>query len=244
MCNLFGNGRVGYLARRIAAPAFVGSLAFAVSSANADVIALYTFDGETATSTVHPSSDTDVSSTASDFFHSPSLGTTGNWNSSVSGVDTTLGNPAPSFAQKPRGGLDQNASFTNDAFLSFTVTPAIEMDLIDLTFDLTVRNSTRPIGYYLSSNVSGFATPIGSPVNDRTTGGLVTFDLSGSEFQDLTSGVEFRLYLWDKDLGGSSGSSWLFDNITLNGTTTVIPEPVSLALLVGGGLMMSWRKRR
>lgn len=192
--------------------------------------------------------DTTANVSANDFSTTAIMGphAGGAWNGSSNGIDEVNGNPAPAFAQKPRGGDDQAAAFANDAYWTFTVTPdsGFSMDLESLTFDLLTRNSIRPIGYYLASSVDGFDTPIGSAVNDlhQADWDTKTFDLSGSQYQGLTDPVEFRLYQWDQGLGGSSGSAWNFDNVTLNGD--VVPEPASLALLSAGGLLMLVRRRR
>ena len=67
--------------------------------------------------------------------------------------------------------------------------------------------------------------------------------LAGSEFQNLTVPVNFRLYVWGNQ-GGSSGSAWALDSLAVNGTITAIPEPGSFALILVSGLTLVCLRRR
>jgi hypothetical protein len=213
------------------------------AAANADVIALYDFG--TTDSPTYASADAEGNSAAGDFAPAPGLGSTGNWNSTSNGINTATGDPAPEWSQKPNATAStQILSYTNGDYWTFTVTPnpGQELNLTSLTFQITVANSGIPISYYLSTNVSGFDAPVGTPVNNATGGfGTVRdpIDLSGVEFQGVTTPIEIRMYLWNTAGGGTSGSRWGFDNITLNGT--VAPEPTTLALLTLGGLALARR---
>ncbi|MEM1059862.1 MAG: PEP-CTERM sorting domain-containing protein [Verrucomicrobiota bacterium] len=212
---------------------------------NAATLALYDFTGSSLAS-----SSTDPNTTVSDFFTPRVSPVVGNWNSSVSGVDTSSGNPAPSYAWKPPGSTTTKAAaVSNDVYWSFDVDPdsGFTMDLDSITFDLSVANNARPMSYVLRSSLDNFASDIvGTEVVDLAAQGftLTTLNLPSLDFDDLTNSVEFRLYTWSTAGGGSSGSAWRFDNITLNGTVTVIPEPTSAALVASAFGFLLLRRRK
>ncbi len=217
-------------------------LGIAAAPASAAVIALYDF-GTVATPT-YASADTDANSTAVAFAPASGLGSTGNWNSTTNGIDTANGSPAPSFAQKPIA-KTQAVAYSTDAYWSFSVSPnaGYELDLQSLTFRLGIANSSRPISYYLATNIGGFNNPVEAPVVARSTSGDINFDLSAPAFQNLAAPTEFRMYLYS-DLGGSSGSRWSFDNVTLNAGVEVVPEPASATIAVLGMLWFGAARRR
>ncbi|MEX0653001.1 MAG: PEP-CTERM sorting domain-containing protein [Phycisphaeraceae bacterium] len=226
--------------------AVLAPLAGAPSAANADEIAVYDFG--TVAAPTYNSADADANSTATAFTRAAGLGTSGdNWPNTLNGINTGDGNPAPEFAQKPTGVANSQAeALSNDSYWSFTISPntGFHVDLDSLTFDVLVANPSFPINYYVSSSVDGFDSPIGGVVTGATGNYTVArdpIDLSGAAYQSLTETVEFRMYLWSPESGGTAGSRWGFDNVTLNGS--VIPEPASLALLGAGGLLMLMRRR-
>lgn len=223
--------------------AFSSALSLSTACLEGATLALYNFDASSLAS-----QDADPDSSASVFIPSAGLGSTGNWNSTQTGVNTGAGSPAPEFAIKPLGGgtTTQAASFTNNAYLSFTLTPSggFEADLSSLSFNLTVNNTGLRPSYYLSSSIGGFDNPIAGTLTTDITTGLKTFDLSDPAFQNLTTAVEFRLYLWSPNGGGSSGSRWGFDNITLDGTMSAVPEPSTCVLLLGGTFILGFLRLR
>ncbi|HOF17579.1 MAG TPA: PEP-CTERM sorting domain-containing protein [Phycisphaerae bacterium] len=221
------------------------SLVGFASPAGAAVLSQYTFTGLVSTDDApYAASTVDANATAGGFTPAAGLGSNGNWNSTPNGINTSGGNPAPEFAQKPISSTSQSASYSNNAYWSITLTPnsGYKANLTSLTFDLAVMNSGLAPSYYLSSSVGGFDTPIGAVANSVTGGyNTKTFDLSDSSFQNLTGTVEFRLYLWSVNGSGSSGSRWTFDNVTINGT--IIPEPMTLSMLAAGGALMMLKRR-
>lgn len=220
-------------------------LALTVPS-QAAVLALYDFTGFDGTSDApYASADADPNSVAGGFSLGAGLGTNGNWNTSNNGIDSTqFGSPLPSFAQKARNTVtSQELSFTSDAYWSLAITPnaGYEMGFTGLSFDVrTYAGTVNSLNFYLSSNIDGFDSPVGSVTTGYNTAGnfqTVTFDLSASGFQNLDSATEFRVYFWwDAGAGTGSGSAPRFDNVTLNGSVAPIPE-ASSALLCGLGLV-------
>lgn len=230
------------IAKRL--PLCAALYAVSLISSHAAVILQYTFDGLVVTDDAPYAASTVASGmTAGGFTPAAGLGSNGNWNSTSNGIDVTSGATPPAYAQKPIAFTTQGDSFTGDAYWSISLAPEAgnSISLTSLTFDLTVFNSGRSPSYYLSSNVDGFSTPIGSVATNQTSG-AVTIDLSGAQFQNLSSGTELRLYLWSENGAGSSGSRWLFDNVTVNGSVAV-PEPASLALVALGGVSLALVRR-
>lgn len=226
----------------------IAVMAVAMPSSHAAVLALYNFTGYTSSSAgPYSSADTDIHSTAGGFAPGSGLGSSGNWNSTQNGIDTTgYGNPLPSYGQKAITAITSQAlSFSNNAYLSFSLTPSdgYNADLTSLTFDLEMTAGTNnAISFYLGSNINGFNTPIGAVTTNLLvapagTFQTISFDLSGASFQGLTATTEFRIYLWWQNSPGTgSGSAPRFDNFTLNGTVAAVPEPGSF-LMAGLGLL-------
>lgn len=230
----------------LTAAGFIG-LGSVTTSAGAAVLADYEF-GTVATPS-YASTDLDLNSVATDFAPASGLGSSGNWPNTTNGITTATGNPAPEFAQKPITGSSSGtgtpeSAYATNAYWSFTLTPdsGFEANLTSLSFDLHINNSGRPISYYLASSVGGFSNPVGSVVTAQTSSSHPSFDLSGTPFQSLQTPVEFRFYMWS-DQGGSSGSRWSFDNVTLEGnTSSTVPEPATLTLLSAVGLVTVRRR--
>jgi len=216
---------------------------FAKEPARGAVLALYNFTGSSLAS-----ADTDANSSAGSFAPSAGTGTTGNWNITASGVNTAEGNPAPDFAFKPVSATTEADAITNGTYWTFTITPnsGYNINVSNLAFDLTTVYTQRPLSYFLGTNVGGFSTPIsGTEATGITTTQTISLNLSGAGLQNQAGAIEFRLYIWSTAGGGSSGSRWSFDNITLNGSVAAVPEPATAVLGLGGiALLAALRKRR
>jgi hypothetical protein len=116
---------------------------------------------------------------------------------------------------------------------SFTISSTTPMDLSSLTFNAGYGNFSNPAGWDLSTSVDGFA----SYMTVSTTGTVATpasasFDLSGSQFQGLTS-ITFELSGYNAAYGYEQ-----INGLTLNGSagSPAVPEPNTLAL-AGIGMM-------
>jgi hypothetical protein len=227
-------------------PVCVALFAASLISSHAAVLVQYNFDGYIASDDAPYSASTVFSGlTAGGFTPAVGLGSNGNWNTSTNGIDITAGGTPPRFAQKPIATTTQALSLASDAYWSISLAPDTgnAISLTSLTFSLGVFNGGLRPSFYLASNIDGYATPIGS-VTTNATAGTVTIDLSGAQFQNLASGTEFRLYLWSENGGGGSGSRWVFDDVTVEGTVAAVPEPVSVALFALGGLSVLCARRR
>lgn len=122
---------------------------------------------------------------------------------------------APVLRVNPLNGTTSlDAAVTADSYIEFTVTPDTVLDLDTLEFDIARGGGSQPRGWGIRSSVDGFTSNVDTAdvPTQRPNFTNVSVDLSGAEFQNLTSPVTFRIYVYTP----SSGSSLEFDNITLN----------------------------
>lgn len=218
-------------------------MACSVSQSQATVIASYAFTGGSPTS-----SDTELNSTAGNFTVTQPSGTAGDL-----GFSTTSNN---AFARSLAiTGTTVAAAVTYGNFFSFAATPGsgYELNLTTLTFDSIHNNTSGTAGtpngtvtmnFFIRSSVDAYAANVGSvfsqAYNTTTTGRSV--DLTGASFQNLSSAVTFRLYVYEStDVSTNQGARW--DNVVLNGSVAAVPEP-SAALLGGLGGLLLLRRRR
>lgn len=97
------------------------------------------------------------------------------------------------------------------------------------------RSATSgPTAFSFRSSLDGFTSDIGTPT---ATG--ATISLTASQYQHLTTPVEFRLYGYSASAGTGTFS---VNDYTFNGT--VVPEPGTLALVGVGSLLMLGNLRR
>jgi hypothetical protein len=136
------------------------------------------------------------------------------------------------------------AATTHDVYFGFTVTPGIEasMDLTSLTFNTSRGGGSTPRGFVVRSSADNFASNLASldVPTQRPTFTPVTVELSGPQFQNVFGPLTFRIYAYSP----ASGSTIEFDDITLNGTVTVIPEPGFLCVAGLGAMTLLARRRR
>lgn len=129
------------------------------------------------------------------------------------------------------------------------VDPGSAMDLTSLTFELGYTAVGTFVGKeftaYLLSSIGGFTadkslgdgtvlvTDLNSGSSPQYPSAPTFIDLSGVQFDNVTTAVEFRLYITDNT--GNANYLGRIDDITLNGTVTDIPEHSACALF--GGLL-------
>jgi hypothetical protein len=219
------------------AVAVVGIFAVRV---NADVLGSYPFTGSSRAST-----DSDANTSASAIVDGAGL---------VNTIDTTRGNPSPSITidSSQTDGTNNTTTVSANDYIGFTLTPnsGVQFSLTSLGLDAANWSSTSTFpaeSYFLRSSLDSFGANIGS-VQSIAAGssGILpnSFDLSGAAFQNLTTAIEFRLFVQDGTSTANRGL--LFDNITLNGTTVAaaIPEPATWMLMGIGLLLGAQRLRR
>lgn len=155
------------------------------------------------------------------------------------------GVPAPALQLSAQ---DVPNSFSLSQYLSFTVTPnpGYVLNLDEFSFDIARVFSTGvyTVNYEVRSSVDGFAAAVlsGTVTTGSGVWGNVMTTL-GPSFMNLSS-VEFRLYFTDGN--DSKRNSILLDNITVVGTTVLIPEPDAAVAAVGLGLLgvLPWLIKR
>ncbi len=221
-----------------------------MASANLSAqIVQYSFDSDLSATTVDANLDATVISGGSGIT-APTRSSTDGGTTFVRASDTSTTT------------LTVGTAITNNDYLSFSVDVAAgyQMDLTSLVFDFgyTAGANYTPdkqFKAYLFTSVDGFVDSgdiVGSDtiIVDQENTGIqwpgedTTIALSDARFQGLTGSTEFRIYL--ADTTGDSNHIHRFDDITLNGSVSVIPEPGTYALMGGllalGSVMM--RRRR
>jgi hypothetical protein len=174
---------------------------------------------------------------------------------------TTVPTGAPFLRIDPQGSsADPASASTNNKYFQFSVgaSSGFDVDLTNLTFNVARGGAGTPRGFFIRTSADNFATELpvtGSPAftangigNDVTTArptySLATADLSAAGFQNIQnltgSGLTFRVYAYSP--GG--GSSIDFDDFTVNGNISAIPEPASLVLAAAGAPLLLGRRRR
>lgn len=124
----------------------------------------------------------------------------------------------------PQDGCTSAAlAVTNNSYFYFTLTPnsGISYSITSLTFSGARGGGSTPRGYAIRSSVDSYATNVGTAdfTAQRTTFQSVSIDLSGtSSYQDLTTALTFRIYVYCP----TSANSVDFDAITVNGTTASV----------------------
>ncbi len=150
--------------------------------------------------------------------------------------------------------MTEVGAVSNNDYIEFTLSasPTYSLDLTNVTLNYGYTNTGVPVfndTFFVRSSVDSYATNLApglitAAVPGGTAGGttplFATFDLSAAAYDNLST-ITFRLYQYD-DLDETT-SLTRFDNITVNGD--VVPEPSTLAMLLGGvGLLTLIRRRR
>lgn len=213
--------------------AVLGSTATLV---HADVLANYTFSGSS-----RSSFDVDNNSTATAFADGPGF---------IGTIDTVRGNPTPSIAinSAQTDSTGQTGAVTAEDYFTFTITPSggVAFNFTSLTFDYANYTNSGAFpteNFFVRSSVDNFGANLASAVtaNVASAGAFTTASVTlGAAFQNVSSPVEFRIYVYDSTTDTAKGA--LLDNIVLNGAA--VPEPATYMLLGCGVLVCAQQFRR
>lgn len=223
----------------------VGLIAIAgfcdVDNAQAAIIAQYTFPGPDTALETGPQYDS--TTTASGVTASP-ITEPGNLILEISSAATTPAN-APFLRSVDSNATSAADAVTGNEYFEFTVSPGVgsELDLASLTFNVARGGGSTPRGYVVRSSADGYSTDLSTAdvATVRPAYTAVNVSLADAAFQNLITPLGFRFYIY----APGAGSSVDFDDITLNGEVTAVPEPSAIALLGLGivGMVAVARRR-
>lgn len=128
----------------------------------------------------------------------------------------------PVIASAPITGATSAAlAVTNSSYWYVSITPSAgnSISLTSLTFDIARGGASTPRGYDVRSNKTGtgYDTSIGTAntTAQRTTFQNISINLTGSEYQNVTDTITFRVYVYSP----STVNTVDFDNVVINGST-------------------------
>jgi hypothetical protein len=230
----------------------ITALALAAITAQADVLVNFENDNVVATDLSTPADFVHADLTSS--LLTQGIGSASGWTDALGGVQNSLA--ISSLA----------AAITANDFFTFTITSDAlkEASYSSLFLRYSVGANVRPAEttFTLLSSLTGFTstdaidTIVATLPTDASVVGTDTFDLTGeTALQNIPAEtpVQFRIYA--HNTGGNAMTriaiGHLFfnngtDDLTLNGTiaTTVVPEPTSAFMLLGGlGMLMLFRRK-
>jgi len=160
---------------------------------------------------------------------------------------------------------EAGAVLANDYF-EFTITPTggAALDLTSVSFVIGGSGATTPptaaftptVALRSNAEAADFTTDLGTasysfPAGQAAAsfGSTATINLTGPEFQNVSTPVTFRFYAWAPDATATAGQSTdsgqiiRLDTVVLN-ATQVVPEPSRVLLLFAGlGLLVGRRRR-
>lgn len=193
------------------------------------VLLQYSFDADLTATTV----DADVTgSVATNGFLTSLL-------SDVAGYATQV-----AIANPASGATSASLAVTNDSYFFISITPDAgkTISLTSLTFDIARGGASTPRGYDVRSSADSYATTLGTAdvSTQRTTTTPVTISLAGASFQNQSSSITFRIYIY----APGTGNSLDINNLTINGTVgnggTLEQEGYRWRLDDGGEVSATW----
>jgi hypothetical protein len=132
------------------------------------------------------------------------------------------------------------SSVRSNVYFTFTVSPnaGYELDLSNITFNVAQGGGTAlQRDYDVRSSVDGFATSLTGivPISSvRPTFSPVSINLAAAPFQNRTSPLTFQFRVFTPTVSQNVD----FDDITLNGSVTAVPEVSTLPVLAIAAVLM------
>ncbi len=203
--------------------ALAAALCFA-APASAQILLRYDFDGTSlAASSVNPNlSGSDVNFT-------------GSTAAQVGFADLFVVNSGD-------GANSPSTAVANSSYFQFTITPASGYKMTLASFDLDAAYGSPGSGFDLRSSVDNFATTLAAGNIGTGYPNFTTYNIALTDpaYLDIADDLTFRIY----NYAGGSNPSGGYDNITVNGSTAVVPEPASVATIAALGLVAFALNRR
>lgn len=175
------------------------------------------------------------------------------------GAGATAVTYGDTFAMRNRDETSLANAILNNRYLEVSLTAAsgYQMDLDEILLRTEANNIANGASFALMSDVTGFTAGdeiFSIDLYDGGTGpgqySTHTVNLGTAPFQGLTT-VNFRVYAWgstsefDTFAIGRGFQTNGSDDLVLNGTVSVIPEPSTLALLgIALGSAVFFRRRK
>ncbi|MGE9294307.1 MAG: hypothetical protein ACQKBW_11890 [Puniceicoccales bacterium] len=249
----------------ILATALLGALAIATPALQAEVLAEWDFSDTYVLAPSQTASGMSADSTGFGSFggvaQSGSYGRSGaNDGTLFARVETLSGSPETVL------GSTETYATTNNTYFEFTMTPDSEQAFSITSFSAEVFAQTisnngglsqaaYTIHYSLQSDVTGWGNELGSTTFDApatTNQNGVTYDAEpfnvtlDSSFANISSEVNFRVYVWVETSDPSQYQSIRLDSVTFNGSA--IPEASGSSMILGVaaliGLFFMRRRRK
>ena len=226
-------------------PKILSCLLFATSCLASDAAIVARYDFEASGTAARNSTDTDPDSVSGPLTPSTLL-------DPQSARSTTAFNHF--FVRTMVTSNSKEDALTAGSYFGFDVAPVVgtPLSLSNLTF-LSASTASTEFAFtgniFVRSSVDGFTTDLAEFSKASTSGTSAgnyvsrSVDLTGSQFQNLTTPVTFRLYFWDDSSVSTSVNTGVvhrIDDIIVNS----VPEPASIGLLGLGALSMLVRRRR
>jgi hypothetical protein len=128
------------------------------------------------------------------------------------------------------GATSQATAITQNSYVYFSLTPTggVRLNLTSLTFNIARGGASTPRGYVIRSSADNYAANIQAAdvATVRPTWTAVTVDLSGAAFQNLSSTITFRIYIYTT----GTTATLEIDALTVNGT--VLPDVIFYGTLL------------
>lgn len=180
------------------------------------------------------------------------LAGTGSALNSVSAISAGPGIPTTAFNGSVewygQNGFPAAASPAANAYLQFSITPntGFELNIASVVLRMRRSNTGSPAGsgptqWCLRSSLDGYTANLasGSITHNYTN---YTAVLSG--FNQLPTGVTFRLYGYSVTVGSGGNSRLVLDNITITGSLFVLPLHLDAPSVIAdesGNIAVAWK---
>jgi hypothetical protein len=170
--------------------------------------------------------------------------------SSISGVGSGLlftGNESPAYATNVLRWQVANTSATNvlasavnPSYFELTLTPdaGYQITVSDISYDAARGGSGNPRGIVVSSSLLAHTVSLDSFAVPTVRPNLTTNSFTVAGHTNVASPITFRFYGYVVN----PNTSMEVDNLTINGSVTLIPEPATLGLLAGASLLALRRR--